>query len=233
MFIELADILRCTRPHEDSWLVLRADLMAGRHVVNGELGCPVCSAAYPVVGGEADFVTANDGDGGAVASPHDSQAGIAVVDATVTWIDDEDAPFRLAALLGLEDVRQPVLLAGSWGAHGATLAGIAPALYLVVNPTAAGPSGRGELSVIRANGTLPLAAGKLHGAALDGDAVRRGLLDGAARAVRTGGRLVAPVSAPVPANYTELGRDEEIWVAEHRATATGAPVSLSRAPRRG
>ncbi len=229
MFIELADILRCTRPHEDSWLVLRADLMAGRHVVNGELGCPVCTAAYPVVGGEANFVAkaVQPGDDNV-----DSASDEAIVNATVTWIDEEDAPFRLAALLGLEDVRQPVLLAGSWGAHGAALAGIYPALYLVVNPTTAGQNGRAELSVIRASGTLPLAAGKLHGAALDGDAIRRGLLDGASRAVRTGGRLVAPVSAPLPANYTELGRDDELWVAEHRATPTGAPVSLSRASRR-
>lgn len=231
MFIELADILRCTRPHEDSWLVLRADLMSGRHVVNGELGCPVCSAAYPVVNGEANFVAADTGDDQPARGTIDPGSGGTLDHAPPAWIGHEDAPLRLAALLGLEDVRQPVMLAGSWGVHGAALARISPAIYLVVNHDAVEKPDRAELSFIRASGTLPLAAGKLHGAALDAESVRRGLLDGAARAVRTGGRLVAPANAALPVGYTELGRDDELWVAERRASPTGPPVSLTRASR--
>ena len=41
MFIELIDTLRCPTPHDESWLVLAADRMAARHVVEGTVGCPV------------------------------------------------------------------------------------------------------------------------------------------------------------------------------------------------
>lgn len=221
MFIELVDILRCGRPHDDSWLVLSAERMSGRHVVSGTLGCPVCGAAYPVVDGEARLGSADD------AGQHPP------ADPVVPWLDDEAAPMQAAALLSLAELRHPVLLAGEWSTLGEPLAGLAPGLYLVVNPRSPIPPGRTELSVLRAAGWLPLAANKLHGAALDGAAIRAGLLDGTARAVRPGGRLVAPASTPLPPHYSELGRDGAIWVAERQASAHGPPVRLGRAPRAG
>lgn len=221
MFIELVDILRCGRPHDDSWLVLSAERMSGRHVVSGTLGCPVCGTVYPIVDGEARLGAGGDGERHPSADP------------AVAWLGDAAAPLQAAALLGLADLRHPVLLAGAWSALGESLAALAPGLYLVVNPESPIPPGRTELSVIRAAGSLPLAAGKLHGAALDDAAIRAGLLDGAARAVRPGGRLVAPASTPLPPDYSELGRDDSIWVAEHQATAHGPPVRLGRAPRAG
>ena len=48
MFVELVDLLRCPRPHEDTWLVAAAEAMSGRHIVRGTLGCPVCEAEYPI-----------------------------------------------------------------------------------------------------------------------------------------------------------------------------------------
>lgn len=220
MFIELMDILRCVRPHEDGWLVLSADRMSGRHVVAGTLGCPACGAQYAITDGEALLL--ESGAGGPV---------LAADDPSVPWLDDADAPLQLAALLALADVRQPVLLAGEWAGLGAPLAELVPGLYLALNPARPIPPDRSELSVIRAAGALPLAAGRLHGAALDAAAVTSaGLLEGAARAVRQGGRLIAPAWAPLPAHYAELGRDDLLWVAERRAAA-GAPVPIARAPR--
>ena len=55
MFLELVDSLRCVRTHEDSWLIARADELVDRHIVQGELGCPVCEARYPIRDGVADF----------------------------------------------------------------------------------------------------------------------------------------------------------------------------------
>lgn len=223
MFIELVDLLRCVRPHEDGWLVLGADRMDGRRVVTGVLGCPVCGASYPVVEGEAIFGTPPD------STP--SRHAHAPAGSPLWELDDAEAPVRLAALLGLEDVRQPVLLAGSWCALAGGLAAIVPARYLAVNPEQPLPPGREELAVLRVAGRLPIAAGKLRAAAIDRTAVEQGLLADVARAVRPGGRLVAPAAAPLPEGYAELARDATIWVAERGHVATGAPVPLSRAPR--
>jgi len=44
MFSELVDVLRCPRPHEESWLVLAAHRLDGRDIMAGVLGCPVCHA---------------------------------------------------------------------------------------------------------------------------------------------------------------------------------------------
>lgn len=217
MFIELVDQLRCVRPHEDAWLVAAPDRMAGRHIVEGVLGCPVCGARYPVRHAVADFrLEAADRD------TLDSASG----DAGDPRAGDEDA-MRAAALLALADVRAPVVLAGAWGAVAPALLTLAPAAYLLVNPTAP-VEARAELSALRAAGALPLAPGAAHAVALDGAAARdQALVAGAVRALRGGGRLVAPAWAALPADVRELARDERHWVGERDAPAS-APVALRR-----
>lgn len=184
---------------------------AGRHIVDGVLGCPVCHAEYPVTAGIADFAGGTDRAAPAPdpSDPHET---------------DEDA-VRAAALLHLIDVRAPVLLAGRWGALGERLAELVPASYLVLDPVRQ-PAAREELSALRVAGTVPVAAGALHAAALDSAAARDpGIVAGAVRALRPGGRLVAPAWLPLPAESTELARDARHWVAE-RDAAPSAPVRL-------
>jgi hypothetical protein len=53
MFIELAQYLRCPRPHEDSYLVLSTGAMKERHVLFGTIGCPVCHSEFPLLDGVA------------------------------------------------------------------------------------------------------------------------------------------------------------------------------------
>jgi len=53
VFIELTDHLRCPADHAESYLVLIPAQMAGRSVVRGVLGCPVCQAEYSVEAGVA------------------------------------------------------------------------------------------------------------------------------------------------------------------------------------
>ena len=218
MFIELVDQLRCVRAHEDSWLVAASRRMSGRHIVDGELGCPVCEARYPVRAAVADFRT-------------DGVAPAAAASASVAGdpVPDAEAAMRLAALLALDEVRAPVVLVGAWGALAPLLLAMAPAVYLVVNPPAPMDE-RPEISALLAAGALPLAAGAAHGVALDvAAAADDGLVAGAVRALRGGGRLVAPSSAPLPPGVRELARDERHWVAERDAAAS-APVALRRAP---
>ena len=120
MFVELADRLRCVRPHEDTWLVLAARRTVGRHVVDGVLGCPSCRAEYPVRDGVADFRAdaAREAD-----DPAPRSAPLAAA--------DPDELLRLAALLAVVDVRAPVVLAGAWQSLAGALGESVPGLYLV------------------------------------------------------------------------------------------------------
>jgi hypothetical protein len=215
VFIELVDHLRCTRPHEHSWLVAAARRMEARHVVDGELGCPVCHAEYPVRDAVADFAEETQSE------PSASGAGDAMD-------GSDDELLRAAALLQLVEVRRPVVVAGAWAALLPRLVELVPATYLAVNATASLPL-RPELSALRARGTLPLARGVAHAVALDAAAADEGLLRGAVAALRPGGRLVAPAAVALPAGVRELARDERHWVAERAPDASvTAPVPLAR-----
>ena len=211
MFIELVDVLRCPRPHDDSWLVLRADTLRDRHVLQGALGCPICRAEYGIEEGEVRF-----GDAAAEAAQGPLPE----------WATGAEAPLRLAALLGLMDVRAPVVLCGEWCRLAERVAGAIAAPYLLVDPPVAVAHDRPELSVLRVRDALPLAAGGAHAVALDAGAVSAGLVGSAARAVRDGGRLLAPVATPLPPGFVELARDDDLWVAEREAVS--APVPLRR-----
>lgn len=218
MFIELVDHLRCTRPHEESWLVAAARRMEARHVVDGELGCPVCHAEYTVREAVADFRDGARDDES--APPANGEIGTS-----------DDELLRAAALLQLVDVRAPVVLAGAWASLLPRLVELVPAVYLAVNPSLSLPL-RPELSALRAHGALPLARGAAHAVALDAAAVAdHALLRGAVDALRSGGRIVAPVAIALPDDLRELARDDRHWVAERVATtATSAPVTLARRP---
>lgn len=60
MFIELLDLLRCINAHEDTWLVASFKTVSNRFVLDGTLGCPTCSAKYPITTGVADFTAGAD-----------------------------------------------------------------------------------------------------------------------------------------------------------------------------
>lgn len=202
MHIDLLEHLRCPRGHEESWLVAAFDRMAGRHVVEGRLGCPVCEASYPIVAGVARFDERRESD------PHEPSSAAA----------DEGEAFRAAALLGLADGRGVAMLSGSWCRHAAKIVAVVADVHLLLLDPDVRPEAEdsGTISAIVAPGRLPLAAGSLIGAALDeGEATPERLAD-AVRALRDGGRLVAPAAAPRPEGVSELARDERQWVAERR-----------------
>ena len=205
------DQLRCVNAHEDSWLVASFDRMEGRSVVAGRLGCPVCGAEYPIVGGEALFGTprfvAADAGRGAIC-------------------DDPGDTVRLAALLGLDVARGTVLLAGEWGALAGALVAMVQVRALVVDPPPGVAAGEGT-GIVRTDGRLPVAAGSARGAALDEGTAE--LLPAAVGALAARGRLVAPATVPVPPGVTELARDDRHWVAE-KTTAPSplVPLRLAR-----
>ena len=210
MFLELVDSLRCVKAHEDSWLVARADELDARHIVRGELGCPVCATRYPVRAGVVDFT---------VGAPRPSGQAA-----------EQGMALRAAALLGLTEPGGLVVLAGAWAACADELLGMVDGVQLLALDFAPGTESGGALSLARIADVLPLAAGCARGIALDLEHSTESLLGGAATALAPGGRLIAPALAPVPPMLRELARDERHWVAARNTENVSAPVRI--APRR-
>jgi hypothetical protein len=81
-----------------------------------------------------------------------------------------------------------------------------------------------SISVVVAPGRVPVAAGSLRGVALDERNAGAVLAADAVRALRAGGRLVAPASSPLPDGVGELARDDTVWVAERREAPRLVPL---------
>ncbi|MEX2325162.1 MAG: hypothetical protein WD553_00090, partial [Gemmatimonadaceae bacterium] len=160
MFIELIDLLRCTRPHEDSWLVAAFQELRERDVIEGLLSCPVCNARYPITNGVAWF---------------DVEPGTAAEGATVPGADG----MRVAAYLNLVEPGV-VLLGGAWAGAADALTGLGNTVIALNSAAASAP----RVSRVRCDTIVPLARECLDGIALDSDDAA--LLESGARALKTG-----------------------------------------------
>ena len=198
------------RTHEDSWLIARAEELVARHIVRGELGCPICEARYAIRDGVADF---SDG-----ATPP--------ADTTAPAADTQALALRAAALLGLTEPGGLVVLAGEWSACADALLEFVEGVQLLALDPAPELSSGGALSLARIADVLPLAAASARGIALDATHATPTLLAGAARALAPGGRLLAPASTLVPDSLRELARDDEQWVAAAPKASVSTPVAI-------
>ncbi len=205
---DLLDALRCPRPHDESWLVAVVHVASGSELIEAALACPVCGAEYRVADGVAHF----------------SEAPVPAHD---TWPTD-DHLIRLAALLGVAESQQPIALVGRYAASSAPLASYVAAPQLLVNAVA-GPRAVGASCIVVAD-RLPLGVDTLAAVAVDAGNASASMLESAARALRLGGRLVAPADAPLPAGLRELARDATEWVAETTTRASGLVELRRRAP---
>jgi uncharacterized protein YbaR (Trm112 family) len=203
LFIELIELLRCTGPHDESWLVAALDRTDGRVVLEGRLGCHVCGAQFPITGGVAIF-------------------GVPPSTAAVSDSGDEPDAGRIAALLGLDSASGVVLLEGKAAAVADPLLEMLPVAVLVVNPPSPMPP-RERFGVVNADLGLPIRTGVAAGAAIAGGLAA---VADAPRVLVAGARLLAPVGAPLPEELEELARDEREWVAVKRGT--GKAIQLTR-----
>jgi uncharacterized protein YbaR (Trm112 family) len=211
MFIELLDLLRCPNDHEESSLVLAARQTEGRDVTEGVLGCPVCQAEYPITAGVARF------DVGAPAT-------------TPSVPPDENAAVRLAATLDLTGHRGYAILVGTWGNHAPLVRDLTDVPLMLVNPPADVEMGAGlsGLTIGSHWTSLPLATARARAVALD-DTIMPTQLASVLATVSPGGRILAPVSLPLPNGVTELARDGEHWIAERAQTPIASGIiSLGR-----
>lgn len=206
MFIEHIDLLRCTMPHRESWLVASLSKREDRFVIDATLGCHVCLRQYPIIQGVAYFGTVPDD-----RPSHVPESG------------DTEAAIRIAAWLGLAE-RSTVVLAGEWGIYAHAVAALFPLTVFALNPSAA-VSDSSHVSVVSSSEGIPLASSSAHGVALDGTTATVNNMTTALNVLRPGGRLVAPAGTAPPAGISILASDDNYWVGEKAAT----PVSLRRA----
>ncbi len=209
MRVDFIELLRCPAQHEPSALVTVADARDGDRLIAGTLGCPVCLAEYPLQDGVVDLTTRL-----AAHRPHSTPMVTAPTDAA-----------RMAALLNLAEPGLKVALCGAHALSAETLTAMTDAHCLAINAP------RSLAAVVSSlcmdiGSALPLASASLHGIAVD--VAHVGVLADAARLVRVGGRVVAPVNTAIPQGLRELARDAVEWVAQVEATA-GTPIQLARA----
>jgi uncharacterized protein YbaR (Trm112 family) len=204
MLRDLLDSLRCPRPHAESWLVAMVHRADGPFLIEADLACPVCGAEFRVIDGEAHFDAAS-------RAPRN---------------DALDAG-RTAALLGVTEGHLPVLLAGSYAGTAAALADVVPTTQLWLNPPSSLPAPVAPCSTLVAGVRLPLGVETIAAAAVDHAHATPVMLESIVRAVRMGGRILAPATVPVPAGLKELARDDAEWVAEVTVRASGL-VELRR-----
>jgi hypothetical protein len=209
MFIEMIDLLRCVNDHQDSWLVASFRSITNRIVVEGTLGCPICSAEYEITNGVADFTR------GEAAPSLDVERAVAAH-------GREDHATRAGAYLDATHPGATIVLGGIWAHAAQELAEIADVRIIAINP----PSEVGEserVGLVRVGSRIPLAPGSVQGVALDAW-FPPAIVDAALRAVKSGGRIVGPASIAHPGAVTVLAHDDNYWVAEKPAEM----VSISR-----
>ena len=203
MHIELIDLLRCPKIHEETWLVAAFTTIQDRIVEEGKLGCPVCSAEYPIQSGIVDF--AEEGRGMVLCSGGLQQ--------------DPEAAIRLAAFLNLTKPGSLAVLQEEHAALANLVGELTQCRVLALDPAVKVTDTEMAASA-HSDSRIPLASGSVDAVALTDSRY----LDDAARVLRQGGRLLAPSGVILPAGFAELARDDADVVAE----AHGPVISLRR-----
>ena len=177
MHLLLTDRLSCPRCGPEFGLILLAERMDDRRVVDGVLGCPNCRDSFPVRDGFGDLRAPPRGElAPGRAGDHGRQ--------------DPAATDRLAALLGVAQGPGTLLLAGSPARHATGLAARIEGVEVVAldADTVRWPEAPG-VSRMAARPGIPLFSRTLRGVAVDGTLGERWLVEAA--------RVVAPLSRVV------------------------------------
>jgi hypothetical protein len=211
MRLEIAERMRCPRPHAPTPLIVVALETADRELVRGVGGCPACHLEMRVEGGDALF------PGAAPDAPRRAAApSRAAEDALLA---------RVVALLGIAEPGGAVLLTGRYAALAAALAAQCDVAVIVLNAESAVGSGVSRAYV--AESSVPFTDGTFRAAALD-LTVPASTAHDAVRVVAVGGRVLGASALAVPPGLRELARDSAEWVAERESGPSGF-VPLARA----
>ena len=199
VFIELIDLLRCTSEHEDTWLVASLKTVSNRFVLEASLGCPSCSAQYPVHEGIGDF------SAGAAVPSYEAERAAASH-------GREELATRAGAYLAATEPGATIVLGGVWAYGAQELSEMAQVRVLALN-TAREVKESETVGLLRVGSEIPVAPGSVLGVALDAWFPAK-IVASAVRAIRPGGRIVGPATIPAPAELSVLAHDDRYWVAQ-------------------
>jgi len=153
--ILLTDRLICPRCGPGFGLILIADRLENRRVIEGSLGCPNCRDRFPVEGGFGDL-----------RPPPRSTRD----DAPELEPPASPSPREVAALLGLTDGPGSVALIGGLAGHATALAGLVPGVEFVgIAPGLREWEEEEGVSRMTTGASLPFSSGSLRGAGLFAD----------------------------------------------------------------
>lgn len=198
MHLLLTDRLTCPRCGPTFGLILLADRMEDRSVVEGRLGCPNCRDSFPIRSGFGDLRAPPRGD------PPPGWAG-APPDGGGT----EEECERVVALLGITGGPGTVGLVGEPARCADAVAAVGDELHVVaIDPDLRAWPPRARVSRIMASPGLPFFSGTLRGVAVDGRMGDAWLRE-AARVVVPKGRVVV---AHAPSDGGDTLRAEGLTV---------------------
>ena len=196
MFIEVAEVLRCPREHDQVMCVVRADEIVGRTVIRGVIGCPRCNAEYPIDAGVADFAP--------LSAPDDAPSDVSV---------SADAP-AVGALLGIAGPGGYVVLAGSASRLGVGLASLFGGIHFLAlnapDDVAASPS----LTLLHGSHPFPLRTSTARGVVVGEEYAIEPWLSDAARLVLDGLRMVVLTTKPEHHPVAQLACGDGLWVGQ-------------------
>jgi uncharacterized protein YbaR (Trm112 family) len=207
MHIELTEMLRCPAAHPPEHLVLSTGQMLGRSVRSGTVGCPVCRREYRITDGVVDFRGAGSGE--RVAAPAGSGAAPgAAASRSPSPADVIQAALDLSGPGGL------VALVGSAARHAAGLAALMDGVHFVATNAPPDVAETAVLSLLAADGEIPLRDAVVRGAVVGAEAAGDAWLAEAVRVVLPGRRLVVEGGRHQPPGAVRLAADERLWVGE-------------------
>jgi len=203
----LTDRLTCPRCGPDFGLILRADRMEDRIVLDGVLGCPNCRDVYPV----------HDGFGDLRAPPRTTAAEGRAGDPREV---DSAETQRLAALMGVPEGPGTLALVGHLARHAPGLAGIIDGVEIVaVDGDMRGWPETPHVSRIVSRPGLPFYGGTLRAVGVDGTLGTAWIRE-AARVTARLGRVV--VTDAVPDTADVLGEAGFTILASEAGTIVAA-----------
>ena len=118
MHIELIDLLRCPREHEETWLVAALNAVQDRYVIKAKLGCPVCGATYFIRNGIADLR---------------QEESVTSGDESIS--SGTDAAMRIAAFLNLTRPGSLVALEGRYANLARAISEMTECRVIALNPS--------------------------------------------------------------------------------------------------
>lgn len=200
MFIELTEILRCPRDHEESYVICGPVTMEGRDVVRGGIVCPACRAEYPIVDRVAFFGPPDEPVKGARAAAPSALTADGVL-----------------AFLDLQGEGGYVVTVGDAGRLGHALGEALPRVGLVgVNPPA-GIAPSDAFSVIVSPRALPVRSRSVRAVLVGSDVAGGAWLESSVAALLPGLRIVIEDESACPEGIAPLAVGGGVLVGEKRA----------------